>query len=86
MTQFASNAQDSETFSLYAGIRQAELNAQDWCSMPLPHRRDAARAALSQGGRGGSPGGTFQPRPRQSMPAVFQSMAMAARPRSRSTR
>ena len=30
MTQFVSNAQDSETFSLYAGIRQAELNAQDW--------------------------------------------------------
>ena len=30
MTQFASNAQDSETFSLYAGIREAELNAQDW--------------------------------------------------------
>ena len=30
MTQFVSNAQDSETFSLYAGIRRAELNAQDW--------------------------------------------------------
>jgi len=30
MTQFVSNAQDSETFSLYAGIREAELNAQDW--------------------------------------------------------
>ena len=30
MTQFVSNAQDSETFSLYTGIRQAELSAQDW--------------------------------------------------------
>jgi tRNA 2-thiouridine synthesizing protein E len=30
MTQFINNAQDSETFSLYAGIRQAELNDQDW--------------------------------------------------------
>ncbi|MEN8763553.1 MAG: TusE/DsrC/DsvC family sulfur relay protein [Thiogranum sp.] len=30
MTQFVSNAQDSETFSLYPGIRQAELSAQDW--------------------------------------------------------
>jgi tRNA 2-thiouridine synthesizing protein E len=30
MTQFVSNAQDSETFSLYAGTRREELNAQDW--------------------------------------------------------
>ena len=30
MTQFVRNAQDSETFSLYAGIRQTELSAQDW--------------------------------------------------------
>ena len=30
MTQFVSNAQDSETFSLYAGIRQSELSAQEW--------------------------------------------------------
>ena len=30
MTQFVSNAQDSETFSLYAGIRQEELRAHDW--------------------------------------------------------
>lgn len=30
MTQFISNAQDSENFSLYAGIRLAELLDQDW--------------------------------------------------------
>jgi len=30
MTQFVSNAQGSEAFSLYAGIRREELNAQDW--------------------------------------------------------
>jgi tRNA 2-thiouridine synthesizing protein E len=30
MTQFASNAQDSETFSQNAGIRQAKLSAQNW--------------------------------------------------------
>ncbi len=30
MTQFVNNAQDSETFSLYAGIRREELIAQDW--------------------------------------------------------
>lgn len=30
MTQFVSNTQDSETFSLYAGMRQEELSMQDW--------------------------------------------------------
>jgi tRNA 2-thiouridine synthesizing protein E len=30
MTQFVSNAQDSETFSLNAGIRLAELSTQNW--------------------------------------------------------
>jgi len=30
MTQFINNAQDSETFSQYAGIRLAELIDQDW--------------------------------------------------------
>jgi len=30
MTQFIHNAQDSESFSLYAGIRLAELIDQDW--------------------------------------------------------
>ena len=30
MAQFVSNAPDSETFSLNAGIRQAELNTRDW--------------------------------------------------------
>jgi len=43
MTQFVSNAQDSETFSLYAGIRQAELNAQDW------DREKSAHLAQNEG-------------------------------------
>jgi len=43
MTQFLSNAQDSETFSLYAGIRQAELNAQDW------DREKSAHLAQNEG-------------------------------------
>ena len=43
MRQFVSNAQDSETFSLYAGIRQAELNAQDW------NRDKSARLAQNEG-------------------------------------
>ena len=30
MTQFINNAQDSETFSLYADIRRAELRDQRW--------------------------------------------------------
>ncbi len=42
MRQFVSNAQDSETFSLYAGIRQAELNAQDW------NREKIARLAQNE--------------------------------------
>ena len=43
MTHFVSNAQDSETFSLYAGIRQAELNAQDW------DREKSAHLAQNEG-------------------------------------
>jgi len=43
MTHFVSNAQDSETFSLHAGIRQAELNAQDW------NREKSARLAQNEG-------------------------------------
>ena len=43
MRQFVSNAKDSETFSLYAGIRQAELNAQDW------NRDKSARLAQTEG-------------------------------------
>jgi len=43
MTQFVSNAQDSETFSLYADIRQAELNAQDW------NQEKSAHLAQSEG-------------------------------------
>ena len=43
MTQFVSNAQDSETFSLYTGIRQAELNAQDW------DREKSAHLAQNEG-------------------------------------
>jgi len=43
MTQFVSNAQDSETFSLYAGIRQVELNAQDW------NREKSAHLAQNEG-------------------------------------
>ena len=37
MTQFVSNAQDSETFSLYAGIRREELNDQDWSQEKSEH-------------------------------------------------
>ena len=43
MTQFVSKAQDSETFSLYAGIRQAELNDQDW------DREKSAHLAQNEG-------------------------------------
>jgi len=43
MTQFVSNAQDSETFSLYAGIRREELNAQDWS------QEKSARLAENEG-------------------------------------
>lgn len=43
MTQFASNAQDSETFSLYAGIRREELIAQDWS------QEKSARLAENEG-------------------------------------
>ena len=43
MTQFVSNAQDSETFSLYAGIRQTELSAQDW------NRDKSANLAQNEG-------------------------------------
>jgi tRNA 2-thiouridine synthesizing protein E len=43
MTQFVSNAQDSETFSLYVDIRQAELNAQDW------DREKSAHLAQNEG-------------------------------------
>ncbi len=43
MRQFVSNAQDFETFSLYAGIRQAELNAEDW------NRDKSARLAQNEG-------------------------------------
>jgi len=43
MTQFINNAQDSETFSLYAGIRQAELNDQDW------NRNKSIHLAKSEG-------------------------------------
>ena len=43
MTQFVSNAQDSETFSLYAGIRQGELNAQEW------NREKSADLAQNEG-------------------------------------
>ena len=43
MTQFVRNAQDSETFSLYAGIRHAELNARDW------NRDKSVRLAQNEG-------------------------------------
>ncbi len=43
MTQFVSNAPDSETFSLYTGIRQAELNTRDW------DREKSAHLAQNEG-------------------------------------
>jgi tRNA 2-thiouridine synthesizing protein E len=43
MTQFINNAQDSETFSQYAGIRLAELIDQDWS------RNKSAKLAMYEG-------------------------------------
>ena len=43
MSQFTQNAQDSETFSLHAGIRQAELIDQDW------NRNKSAKRAMHEG-------------------------------------
>lgn len=43
MTQFINNAQDSETSSKYAGIRQAELIDQNWS------RSKSAQLAMSEG-------------------------------------
>ena len=43
MTQFINNAQDSETSSLYANIRQAELDDQHW------NRNKSADMAKSEG-------------------------------------
>jgi tRNA 2-thiouridine synthesizing protein E len=43
MTQYKINAQDSETFSQYANIRQAELGAQNW------NRARSATLAANEG-------------------------------------
>ena len=43
MTQLVSNSQDSETFSLNAHTRQAEMNAQNW------NRRESADLAQNEG-------------------------------------
>ena len=43
MTQFINNAQDSETFSLHAGIRLAELIDQNWS------RKKSTQLAMREG-------------------------------------
>ena len=43
MKQFVNNAQDSETFGLYPGIRQAEMNDQHW------NRNKSADLAKNEG-------------------------------------